>query len=34
MRPHIVLLGDSVFDNDAYVARGDDVLQQLRRRDL
>jgi hypothetical protein len=29
---HIVLLGDSVFDNSAYVSGGPDVLQQLRRR--
>ena len=28
--PHIVLLGDSVFDNAAYVAGGPDVVQQLR----
>jgi len=28
--PHIVLLGDSVFDNAAYVAAGPDVLHQLR----
>jgi hypothetical protein len=27
---HIVLLGDSVFDNGAYVAGGPDVVQQLR----
>src|SRR2546430_620065 len=27
---HIVLLGDSVFDNAAYVAGGPDVLAQLR----
>jgi hypothetical protein len=27
---HIVLLGDSVFDNAAYVAGGPDVLRQLR----
>jgi lysophospholipase L1-like esterase len=29
---HIVLLGDSVFDNAAYVAGGPDVLEQLRER--
>jgi hypothetical protein len=28
--PHIVLLGDSVFDNAAYVAGGPDVVHQLR----
>jgi hypothetical protein len=28
---HIVLLGDSVFDNKAYVNGGLDVLAQLRR---
>ena len=28
--PHVVLLGDSVFDNAAYVAGGPDVLAQLR----
>jgi hypothetical protein len=27
---HVVLLGDSVFDNAAYVAGGPDVLKQLR----
>ena len=27
---HVVLLGDSVFDNGAYTAGGPDVLQQLR----
>src|SRR5690349_6873583 len=27
---HIVLLGDSVFDNAAYVAGGTDVIRQLR----
>src|SRR6516162_724966 len=27
---HVVLLGDSVFDNGAYVAGGPDVLAQLR----
>ena len=30
MAQHIVLLGDSVFDNGAYVAGGPDVAQQLR----
>jgi hypothetical protein len=29
---HIVLLGDSIFDNAAYVAGGPDVLTQLRER--
>jgi lysophospholipase L1-like esterase len=29
---HIVLLGDSVFDNAPYVASGQEVLEQLRRR--
>lgn len=29
--PHVVLLGDSVFDNAAYVAGGPDVLAQLER---
>jgi hypothetical protein len=28
--PHVVLLGDSVFDNAAYVAGGPDVVTQLR----
>jgi hypothetical protein len=28
--PHVVLLGDSVFDNAAYVAGGPDVVAQLR----
>lgn len=28
--PHIVLLGDSIFDNAAYVAGGPDVAAQLR----
>jgi len=28
-RPHIVLLGDSIFDNGAYVAGGPDVVAQL-----
>ena len=30
MQPHIVLLGDSVFDNGAYVSGGPDVIAQLR----
>src|SRR4051812_18372219 len=29
---HVVLLGDSVFDNKAYVAGGPDVFTQLRAR--
>src|SRR5215212_2210334 len=29
---HVVLLGDSVFDNAAYVGGGPDVVTQLRRR--
>jgi len=29
---HVVLLGDSVFDNAAYVAGGPDVVRQLRER--
>ena len=29
---HAVLLGDSIFDNKAYVAGGPDVVSQLRRR--
>lgn len=29
---HIVLLGDSIFDNAAYVGRGPDVIAQLRAR--
>jgi len=29
---HVALLGDSVFDNGAYVGRGPDVLAQLRQR--
>jgi hypothetical protein len=29
---HIVLLGDSIFDNGAYVAGGPDVVRQLRAR--
>src|SRR5688500_2100368 len=28
--PHIVLLGDSIFDNAAYVASGPDVVRQVR----
>jgi hypothetical protein len=28
--PHVVLLGDSIFDNAAYVAGGPDVVEQLR----
>ena len=28
--PHILLLGDSIFDNAAYVAGGPDVVHQLR----
>ena len=28
--PHVVLLGDSIFDNAAYVAGGLDVVRQLR----
>ncbi len=28
--PHIVLLGDSIFDNAAYVGGGPDVIEQLR----
>jgi lysophospholipase L1-like esterase len=30
--PHIVLLGDSIFANGAYVGDGPDVIQQLNRR--
>jgi hypothetical protein len=30
--PHVVLLGDSVFDNRAYVGGGPDVIAQLRER--
>jgi lysophospholipase L1-like esterase len=30
--PHVVLLGDSIFDNAAYVAGGPDVAWQLRER--
>ena len=28
--PHVVLLGDSIFDNGAYVRGGPDVIRQLR----
>ena len=28
--PHIVLLGDSIFDNAAYVGENPDVIKQLR----
>jgi hypothetical protein len=28
--PHVVLLGDSIFDNAAYVRGGPDVVRQLR----
>ena len=28
--PHVVLLGDSIFDNKAYVGGGPDVVEQLR----
>ncbi|MGB3641461.1 MAG: SGNH/GDSL hydrolase family protein, partial [Rivularia sp. (in: cyanobacteria)] len=28
--PHIVLLGDSIFDNVAYVGQNPDVIAQLR----
>ena len=30
--PHVVLLGDSIFDNAAYVGGGPDVVTQLRER--
>jgi len=30
--PHVVLLGDSIFDNAAYVRGGPDVITHLRRR--
>ena len=30
--PHVVLLGDSVFDNGAYVGAGPDVIAQVRER--
>ena len=29
--PHVILLGDSIFDNAAYTAGGPDVLAQLRK---
>jgi lysophospholipase L1-like esterase len=29
--PHVILLGDSIFDNAAYTAGGPDVVSQLRR---
>jgi lysophospholipase L1-like esterase len=29
--PHVILLGDSIFDNAAYTAGGPDVLSQLRK---
>ena len=29
---HLILLGDSIFDNAAYVAGGPDVVQQVRAR--
>jgi hypothetical protein len=32
LMPHLVLLGDSVFDNVPYVAAGEEVVEQLRRR--
>src|SRR5687767_239110 len=28
--PHVVLLGDSIFDNAAYIDGGQDVITQLR----
>jgi hypothetical protein len=28
--PHVVLLGDSIFDNSAYTGGGPDVVTQLR----
>ena len=28
--PHVVLLGDSIFDNGAYTQGGPDVITQLR----
>ncbi|HEX6372708.1 MAG TPA: hypothetical protein VF006_27555 [Longimicrobium sp.] len=28
--PHVVLLGDSIFDNASYVAGGPDVVTHLR----
>jgi lysophospholipase L1-like esterase len=30
--PHLVLLGDSIFDNKAYVGTGSDVIAQVRER--
>ena len=30
--PHVILLGDSIFDNGAYVSGGPDVVHQLRDR--
>ena len=30
--PHVVLLGDSIFDNGAYVGRGPDVIWQVQER--
>ena len=30
LRSHVALLGDSIFDNRAYVGRGPDVIAQLR----
>ena len=30
--PHVVLLGDSIFDNESYVPGGPPVIEQLRRR--
>src|SRR3954471_24838234 len=32
MSSHVVLLGDSIFDNAAYVPRGEEVITKLRRR--
>ena len=29
---HVVLLGDSVFDNSAYVPNEPDVIEQLKRK--
>jgi hypothetical protein len=29
--PHLVLLGDSIFDNGAYTSSGPDVVSQVRR---
>jgi hypothetical protein len=31
-RQHVVLIGDSIFDNGAYVGKGPDVIEQLRER--